>query len=372
MKDRRWIGILTIWIGIVAGTLLIGTLLEDHGFPSPHLFAALLVGIIVAFTPFNRYSKIIPFGVFTVAQAITGVLLGTYFNPTSIASLGNAWPIVLLVTGATLVLSVLTGLFFARVTKTDLATSTLGMIAGGSAGVIATSDDLKADSRLVAFMQFVRLFLVVFITPLLVRLVFLPTGNYAQARPAEIEATGPIFAGCIFTLCIAIVGAWLGKRFRIPAGALIVPLILGAVLSTLKPFKGLTPPELIREPAFTLIGLQIGLRFDRETLRRARRLLPAITGFVLILIISCGAFGLVLAKFVHLNLLSGYLATTPGGINAVMAIAFGSGADTTLIFEMQTFRLFIMLLVAVPLVRWLISRDKSTKSGISKILKEPK
>ncbi|WP_056465553.1 AbrB family transcriptional regulator [Bacillus sp. FJAT-25509] len=359
MKDRRWIGILIIWFGIIAGTLLIGTLLEDQGFPSPHLFAALLVGIIVAFTSFNHYSKIIPSGIFTVAQAITGVLLGTYFNPSSIASLGNDWPIVLLVTGATLVLSVLTGFVFARVTKTDLATSTLGMIAGGSAGVIATSDDLNADGRLVAFMQFVRLFLVVFITPLLVRLVLLPTGNYEYARPAEIEATGPIFAGCIFTLCIAIVGAWLGNRFHIPAGALIVPLILGAVLSTLKPFQGLTPPELIREPAFTLIGLQIGLRFDREALRLAQRLLPAITGFVLILIIGCGAFGLVLAKFVHINLLSGYLATTPGGINAVMAIAFGTGADTTLIFEMQSFRLFIMLLVAVPLVRWLINLQKA-------------
>jgi len=43
--------------------------------------------------------------------------------------------------------------------------------------------------------------------------------------------------------------------------------------------------------------------------------------------------------------LDGYLATTPGGLPAVTAIAIGSGASVGLVVTMQLVRIFLALLL---------------------------
>jgi uncharacterized protein len=54
------------------------------------------------------------------------------------------------------------------------------------------------------------------------------------------------------------------------------------------------------------------------------------------------------------SLLDAYLATTPGGLYAVLAAAFGTGADTTFVIAVQTLRLFVMVLLAPLVVRRLV------------------
>ena len=61
---------------------------------------------------------------------------------------------------------------------------------------------------------------------------------------------------------------------------------------------------------------------------------------------------LLLRPLAHISLLDAYLATTPGGLYAVLAAAFGTGADTTFVIAVQTLRLFVMILLAPLVVRW--------------------
>jgi uncharacterized membrane protein AbrB (regulator of aidB expression) len=56
-----------------------------------------------------------------------------------------------------------------------------------------------------------------------------------------------------------------------------------------------------------------------------------------------------------LPFLDAYLATTPGGIYAVLATAVGSGADTAFVLAVQALRLLVMVIAAPPLVRLLAS-----------------
>jgi uncharacterized membrane protein AbrB (regulator of aidB expression) len=46
-----------------------------------------------------------------------------------------------------------------------------------------------------------------------------------------------------------------------------------------------------------------------------------------------------------------YLATTPGGLYAVLAVAFGAGANTTFILAVQVLRLLVAVLLAPLAVR---------------------
>ena len=103
------------WIGLVAATVASGWGLGALGLPSAYLFAALLVGIAVALTRPERAA--VPDAVFTAAQAVTGVVLGAYLQSSSLSALGGQWLPVLLVSAATLAVSLAAGALLARATR---------------------------------------------------------------------------------------------------------------------------------------------------------------------------------------------------------------------------------------------------------------
>ncbi len=55
---------------------------------------------------------------------------------------------------------------------------------------------------------------------------------------------------------------------------------------------------------------------------------PAGIAAILAILAACGGLAALLTATRHLALLDAYLATTPGGINAVLVAAFASGANT--------------------------------------------
>jgi uncharacterized membrane protein AbrB (regulator of aidB expression) len=63
---------------------------------------------------------------------------------------------------------------------------------------------------------------------------------------------------------------------------------------------------------------------------------------------------IILAATTSVSLLDAYLATTPGGLYAVLAVAVGAGANTTFIVAVQGLRLVVMVLLAPVAVRHLI------------------
>ncbi len=73
---------------------------------------------------------------------------------------------------------------------------------------------------------------------------------------------------------------------------------------------------------------------------------------------ACAGLGVILARATGQSMLDGYLATTPGGLYAVLATAVGSGADVTFVLMVQIARLFVMLLCA-PLLARLIAGPKT-------------
>jgi len=214
----------------------------------------------------------------------------------------------------------------------------------------------------VAVLQYVRLILVVATAPVLVRFVLAPHhGQYAAVGAKEIEAVASLH-GYGLTIGIALVGALLGTRLRIPAGALLVPLLLTATGGALGLYNDLQPPETVREPAFIIIGLAVGLGFDLAVLRRVAKVAPAAIAAIVAIIAVCGALAGVLAATTRVSLLDGYLATTPGGINAVLVTAFASGANTSLVVGVQGVRLFLMVLAAPVLVRLLVRRAERRRA----------
>jgi membrane AbrB-like protein len=215
------------------------------------------------------------------------------------------------------------------------------------------ADDLGGDDRLVAFMQYARVLVITMLTPLLVPLVF--PGAHATGDAA---GSGPLLgdaAGWAFTISASVVGALIAVRLRIPAPILLGPLLLAALLTLTGVTDDVAVPALLREVAFSLIGLYIGLGFEREVLRRIARMLVPVAVAIAGLLAACFVLAWLLTLTADVPLLDAYLATTPGGLYAVLPIAYGSGADTTFVLAVQGLRLFAMILAAPLVVRWLVS-----------------
>lgn len=340
------------WVGLALLSFVAGTYAERYGLPAPHLFAALAIGLAGALGGLVRVN--VPKALYGLSQAVAGVVLGTYFATKSLAAAGSGLGPLLGVTALTLIMSVGGGLLLSRTSGLDRPTATLGMIAGGSAGVVAAADDLRADARYVAFMQYLRLLLIVGSAPLLVRWVLARHGKYEALGPKELEAAGSSLAAYGWMLVAIIVGWFVAVRLRISAAALIGPLTLAATFNAAGLFHGTTPPEIPREAAFAIIGLQVGLTFTTAAVRRMGRLLPQVFAYVLSAIVACGLLAWALTGVTHIRLLDAYLATTPGGINAILVTSFAAGANTTLVFSVQAIRLFAMVLIAPALVAWLL------------------
>ncbi len=112
-------------------------------------------------------------------------------------------------------------------------------------------------------------------------------------------------------------------------------------------------PEWLLAMAYMAIGWRIGLGFDKQILLRALRPLPQILLSIFALLAICAGMAWGLTRFMHIDFMTAYLATSPGGLDTVAVIAAGSNADMALIMAMQTLRLFSILLTGPAIARFI-------------------
>ena len=185
------------WGALLVVTVAAGWVLDRVGLPSAYLFAALLAGLAAALTRPNALA--VPAPAFGAAQAVTGVVLGAYLKTSSLKAAADAWVPVTLVSAGTLAICLAAGVGLARFARVDRPTAVLGLIAGGASGIVAMARELGGDDRLVAFMQYLRVLVVVLLTPLIAGLFF---GKEASGSAPTTALLGDA-KGWVLTLAIA-------------------------------------------------------------------------------------------------------------------------------------------------------------------------
>ncbi len=108
----------------------------------------------------------------------------------------------------------------------------------------------------------------------------------------------------------------------------------------------LTVPAVLVQVGYLVIGWQAGVAFTRDSLRAVGRTLPAALALIVVLTVATAGLGALLARFAGLTPLEGYLATSPGGVYAVLATAVETGSNVTFIIAAQVVRILLMLFAA--------------------------
>ncbi len=289
------------------------------------------------------------------SQAAVGVAISASFAPSSLKVLAANWGAVAASVAVVLGLSLVAGLALVRFTALSAGTSALGTLPGGASAMVSLSEDLGADIRLVAFMQYARLVLTVLSVTLLAPLWPHASHEGGAGGLGVVQAASLSPRELVITLAVAITGAAAGVALRVPAGALVLPIVIGVLLGAVGVAHGGWPPGVL-EAAYGFVGLRVGSQFDRASLTLTRRVAPVVIAFVIVLMAGCGLAAVGIAAFTGIDGLTAYLATAPGGMDSVMIIALDVGAKTSTVLGMQMARLLVVILAGPWLIRRLLAR----------------
>jgi hypothetical protein len=345
---RNFLEAMVLWAALLSFSLPIGWFLSRAGLPAAFLLGSMLCGIAFSLTGLTLK---LPRRFFQCAQALIGCAVAKSITSSILVTIADDWFVMCVVVAGSILAGGLVGWTLVRSHLLPGTTAAWGSTPGAASAMVAMAEDYGADARLVALMQYLRV-LVVVLTASLVAHYVLGTGETLPltAPDALFDLNSVLWPELAVTLAVAIVGGLIGVCLRIPAGAMLVPMVFGAILHS-SDLASIYQPLWMQSAASLLLGWYVGLGFNRGLLVSAFRLLPRLLLSTVMLIILCAISAWLLVVFLHTDPLTAYLSTSPGGLDSVILIAMGSHVDLPFVVAIQTLRLFAVILIGPAIAR---------------------
>ncbi|WP_199536132.1 AbrB family transcriptional regulator [Dyella solisilvae] len=349
-RSLRALRPLPLWALLIGLSLLLAAVLEVV-----HVSAALLIGPMVAaivVAAMEGRLAVSP-APFLGAQALVGCMIARSFSPALLREAAREWPLFVAAVASVIAVSVALGWILARRRVLPGTTAIWGSFPGAAMTMVLMAEAFDADVRLVAFMQYLRVLMVALVASTVARV----TLGHGHAPMPEWFAPVPLMPFAA-TLLLAFGGAALGHVLRIPAGALLTPLALGALAQDMGWLQLTLPPWLLAL-SYAVIGWGIGLRFTREILSYALHAMPRVIGAILALIAICALLSIGLMAVSGVDALTAYLAMSPGGADSVAIIAASSKVDVPFVMALQSARFLLVVFTGPSIARWVAARAQS-------------
>lgn len=343
------------WALLILASILVSAALEALHLPAALLLGPLIVAVGMAVA---RAMPRVPAPAFLLAQAAIGCMIAHAIPASTLPELARDWPIILAGIVSVLAASSLISWVLMRWQILPGTTAVWGMSPGASQTMILMGESYGADMRLVAFMQYLRLVFVALVATGVARF-----GAGVEGGGAAIHWFPPLHAPAFGATLLLVVGtALIGRYGRIPAGPMLVALVIGTALNTTGLMTIELPPWFLAV-AYALSGWQIGARFDRAILWHAAKALPRLLLANAALVALCGLIATGLVQVAGVDPLTAYLATSPGGSDTVAIIAASIPVDLPFIMAMQTARMFLVILTGPWVARKLADAEQRRLRG---------
>jgi membrane AbrB-like protein len=299
-------------------------------------------------------------------QWVIGVVLGLYFTPQVGALVVSLWWAIALAVLWALLLGALFDAWLQHRHRAELAhlppsawraTTYFASAIGGASEMTLLAERHGARTDLVAAAHSVRLVLVVLTLPFAMQWAQSHWGLQVDARllPGPVVAHWP---GLFWLALSTGVGALVMVGFKRTnpwfMGALLVSMGL-----TLSGVHWSAVPTELSNAAQLVIGVSLGVRFQREFVHTAPRwLATAASGSVVMMLLSLG-FGLFLAHTTYLHPATLILGTAPGGIAEMAITAKVLQLGVPVVTAFQVCRLVAVLILVGPIFQWSHRRKKT-------------
>jgi len=325
-------------------TAAFAALLYVSGVPAAFLLGALGAAMVVA----GRGGVVkLPDWIFALAQAVVGCLIARSFTPALFVAVGQHFLLFAGVTFSVLLVATALGLVLARLRVLPGSTALWGAFPGAATVMVLLSGSFGGDMRLVAVMQYLRV-VVVAVTASLVARLFGLGGGGAHHAAWLAPVAWPSFAACV---AIIVFSGLVGPRLkRVPAAPLLLPMVLATVLQDVGWIRVDLPQPLL-VASYLVVGWAVGLRFTRESFREAGHALPKMLAGIVALVAACAGIGWLVMRVGHVDMLTAYFATSPGGADSIAIIAAGTSVDVAFVMATQMSRFAAVLLLGPALAK---------------------
>ncbi|MCL2001494.1 MAG: AbrB family transcriptional regulator [Planctomycetes bacterium] len=336
------------WLELLAISAVLMALFHALRFPAALLLGAMVAAAACAVTGATIRIPHLPF---IIAQGAVGCMIAMGIPDSILSQLFRDWPFYLAGMFTTMAAAAFLGWLLTRSRILPGTTAIWGFSPGAATAMIVMSEAYGADMRLVAFMQYLRLFCIALVASAVSRI-------WADTPAGELPPVAwfpPVawmhFAG---SLTVIVFGVMLVRIFRVSGGYVLVPMVLGAVARNSGLLNMELPPAFLAA-SYAIMGWTVGLRFTRDILTHALKALPRILAATFVLIAVCGCFAAFLVPWGGISPLTAFLATSPGAVDTIAIIAASSDVDIPFIMAMQTCRLLLVMLTGPSLARYISS-----------------
>ena len=337
------------WGVLLACSALLAAVLEIAGLPAALLLGPMIAGILVGTNGGRIRAPRLPV---LAAQTIVGCLVAHAITGDIVLAFLKDWPLFLGVVLVIIATSGVLGWTMARFKVLPGTTAVWGTAPGAASAMMVMAGAFGADARLVAFMQYLRVVIVAGLASVVARLW---VGASGAVVPHIVWFPAVPWQDLMATLAVAGVSGAIGVGLRIPAGALLLPMIAG------RGARGdgagdNRAPAVAAGAELRVSGLEHRPGFHAGNSGHASRALPQVLLATFALIGVCGLLALFLVHAAGIDPLTAYLATSPGGMDAVAIIAASSNVDIAFVMALQTLRFIIVLITGPPLARFIAQR----------------
>lgn len=335
-------------LGLVGGALFYTT-----GMPLAWMLGAMIfvaVGALAGMAP-----AIAP-GLRGVMIAVLGVFLGSAFSPDVLNNLAQ-WGAGLAVLMVYVVISSAVVYAYLRfVAGFDPVTAYFSSTPGGLGEMVVSAEAMGGDVRRVSLVHTTRVLSIVILVPFYYRLVV------GLDVPSVMPDTGTSNGTLVDWLLLAgsaVVGWPLAKFLRLPAAAIVGPMLLSMIIH-LTGLTSMTPPPMLVACAQLVVGAAVGARFGGTELKFVFRIMGTAFITTLILLSLSVATTWAVADLAGIRPEALILTLAPGGLAEMALIALALGIDTAFVSSMHVFRIALIVIIAPLTFRVIRGRTTDT------------
>ena len=316
--------------------------------PLPWLFGPLFSCLLAALIGINLYSiKILS----DAMRTILGVAVGATVTLSFLLALPGFWNTLIFIP-ITVILSGIIGVwYFQKLCGYDFPTAYYSSMPGGLQDMLVFGEEAGGNVRAMSLIHATRVLVIIIALPILLTFIWgisldKPPGD--PIRNFEIEQ--------LIILGICGIAGWKIASFLGMFGASILgPLILTAIASITGILHTRPPVEAIWAAQY-FIALGIGVKYVGVTAQEIRKDILAGLGFcIFLLVITLSIVSLV----INYNLapaVDAILSMAPGGQAELVVITLIVGADLGFVVAHHLFRIFIVILGAPIMERFMKSK----------------
>lgn len=271
---------------------------------------------------------------------VIGVLLGSGFYPGVQGQLGTWAATFALLPFYLAVAAAVSFAIYCRMGKYDPVTAFFASMPGGLNEMLILGEDAGGDGKKIAMAHATRILFVISCVGLFFGLVLGVQSNGSEKTFTAVTDLTLSDAGLLIFSGFA--GVYLGRLLRLPAAAMLGPMIVSAGVH-LSGLVSVAPPTIIVICAQIIMGTVVGCRFIGTSLREIRFDLYLGLLSALAMIAVAVGFSKVLALLTDTTLTAAFLAFSPGGLTEMSLLALTLGIEVAYVAVVHVVRIAMII-----------------------------